>query len=109
MAGKKLVLAVLIAVPALNPFAALAADPTGGPEQLQEIVVTAQKRQPRVHTSPSSMMVAVPSAQHSPTCGHVGTILLRVHAMTQRRPRRAVDARRAQSSSLLRERERGCA
>ena len=32
-------------------------------------VVTAQKRQPRVHTSPRSITVAVPSRQHSPTLG----------------------------------------
>src|SRR5687767_6501586 len=32
-------------------------------------VVTAQKRQPRVHVSPSSITVAVPSRQHSPTLG----------------------------------------
>src|SRR5579863_4486928 len=30
-------------------------------------VVTAQKRQPRVHVSPRSITVAVPSVQHSPT------------------------------------------
>ena len=32
-------------------------------------VVTAQKRQPRVHVSPRSITVAVPSLQHSPTFG----------------------------------------
>ena len=32
-------------------------------------VVTAQKRHPRVHVSPRSMTVAVPSLQHSPMFG----------------------------------------
>ena len=32
-------------------------------------VVTAQKRQPRVQVWPSSMTVAVPAPQHSPTFG----------------------------------------
>ena len=31
--------------------------------------MTAQKRQPRVQTSPRSITVAVPSVQHSPTFG----------------------------------------
>ena len=31
--------------------------------------MTAQKRHPRVHTSPRSITVAVPSRQHSPTLG----------------------------------------
>ena len=38
-------------------------------QELEEIVVTAQKRQPRVHTLPSNITVAVPSRQHSPTFG----------------------------------------
>src|SRR5437867_2450097 len=37
--------------------------PRGFPE------VTAQKRHPRVHVSPMSMIVAVPPPQHSPTFG----------------------------------------
>jgi nucleoside-diphosphate-sugar epimerase len=50
-------------------------------------VVTAQKRQPRVQTSPSSITVAVPSRQHSPTFlitganGEIGRSLIeRLHA-----------------------------
>lgn len=33
-------------------------------------VFTAQNLQPRVHVSPSSMMVPVPPFQHSPMLGH---------------------------------------
>jgi len=36
-------------------------------------VSTAQKRQARVHTSPISMMVAVPAFQHSPMLGHLAS------------------------------------
>lgn len=57
MAGTRLIVAALIAVPALNPTATLAADPTGGPEQLQEIVATAQKRAEDVDRVPISVAV----------------------------------------------------
>ena len=36
---------------------------------LEVVVVTAQKRQPRVQVWPSTMIVAVPALQHSPTFG----------------------------------------
>jgi outer membrane receptor protein involved in Fe transport len=57
MDATRLVVAALIAMPAFNSIAALAADTAGGPEQLQEVVVTAQKRAEDVDRVPISIAV----------------------------------------------------
>src|SRR6266545_2691898 len=48
--------------------------------------VTAQNRQPRVHVSPRSMIVAVPPPQHSPTLGQCASS----QTVWRSRPRRSV-------------------